>query len=73
VASDSPVPHRTDTVQCPVRLCRAALTLHALFFTVHLITVLLQSTVARSSHCFAVTPDSPVNYSGARLEKPESG
>jgi hypothetical protein len=73
VASDSPVPHRTDTVQCPVRLCRAALTLHALFFTVHLITVLLQSTVARSSHCFAVTPDSPVNYSEARLEKPESG
>jgi hypothetical protein len=31
------------------------------------------STVARSSHCSAVTPDSPVNYSGARPEKPESG
>jgi hypothetical protein len=34
---------------------------------------LLQSTVALDSRCFASTPDSPVNYSGARLKKSESG
>jgi hypothetical protein len=34
---------------------------------------LLQSTIARSSHCSAGAPDSPVNYSGARPEKPEGG
>jgi hypothetical protein len=33
----------------------------------------VQSTVAPKSHCSAVTPDSTVNYSGAALEKPESG
>jgi hypothetical protein len=33
----------------------------------------LQSTVALDSHCSAGAPDSPVNYSGGRLEKPESG
>jgi hypothetical protein len=46
----------------------AALTLHALF----LCQPLLQSTVARVSRCSAGTPDSPVNYSGVRLLKPES-
>jgi hypothetical protein len=55
-----------------VRLYPAALTLRALFLTVHLITALLQSTGARSSHCSAVTPDSPVNYNGVRLGNPES-
>jgi hypothetical protein len=34
---------------------------------------LLQSTVARSSRCSAGAPDSPMNYSGARPEKPEGG
>jgi hypothetical protein len=34
---------------------------------------LLRSTVARRSRCSAGAPDSPVNYSGARLEKPEGG
>jgi hypothetical protein len=34
---------------------------------------LLQVTVARSSCCSAVTPDSPVNYSGAHPAKPENG
>jgi hypothetical protein len=34
---------------------------------------LLQATVARSSRCSAGALDSPVNYSGARPEKPESG
>ena len=33
----------------------------------------LQATIARSSRCSAGAPDSPVNYSGARPEKPESG
>jgi hypothetical protein len=65
--------HRTGIVQCPVRLWRAALTLRTLFFTVHLILQLLQPTVARRNRCSAVTPDSLVNYSGARPEKPESG
>jgi hypothetical protein len=34
-------------------------------------TVALQSTVALDSHCSAGAPDSPVNYSGARPQKPE--
>jgi hypothetical protein len=33
---------------------------------------LMQATVARSSRCSAGAPDSPVNYSGAWPEKPES-
>jgi hypothetical protein len=31
----------------------------------------VQSTVAPKSRCFAGTPDSPVNYNGVALEKPE--
>jgi hypothetical protein len=31
----------------------------------------LESTVALGSRCSAGTPDSPVNYSGAALQKPE--
>jgi hypothetical protein len=31
----------------------------------------LESTVALASRCSAGTPDSPVNYSGARPQKPE--
>jgi hypothetical protein len=33
----------------------------------------MQSTVAPKSRCSAVTPDSLVNYSGARSQKPEGG
>jgi hypothetical protein len=33
----------------------------------------LRSTVALDSRCSTGTPDSPVNYSGARPQKPESG
>jgi hypothetical protein len=33
----------------------------------------LQSTVALASRCSAGAPDSPVNYSGAALLKPEGG
>jgi hypothetical protein len=45
----------------------------ALSRTVPLNLQLLQATVARSSRCSASAPDSLVNYSGARSEKPESG
>jgi hypothetical protein len=31
----------------------------------------LESTIALASRCFASTPDSPVNYSGARPQKSE--
>jgi hypothetical protein len=55
----------------------APLTLRLLLF-VHYSSLftgqrLLQSTVARVSRCSGGTPDSPVNYSGVRLLKPESG
>jgi hypothetical protein len=45
------------------------LTLRALF----LCQRLLQPTVARVSRCSTGASDSPVNYSGVRLRKPESG
>jgi hypothetical protein len=41
----------------------------SLFFTVHQSQWLLQSTIARCSRCSTSAPDSPVNYSGCRLEK----
>jgi hypothetical protein len=49
------------------------LTLRALFITIARTPALLQSTVALDSRYSAVTPDSPVNYSGARSKKTESG
>jgi hypothetical protein len=60
------VPHRT--------LSGAPLTLSS-DSAVHCcaVSTLLQSTVGASSRCSAGAPDSPMNYSGARLEKPESG
>jgi hypothetical protein len=54
------------TVQCASD--SVALTLRALF----LCQRLLQSTIVWVSRCSAGTPNSPVNYSGARLRKPES-
>jgi hypothetical protein len=70
-APDSPVPHRTGTVQCPVRLL-ALLWLCTNFpRTVHICRRPLESTVALLSCCFAGTPDNPVNYSGAAVQKPE--
>jgi hypothetical protein len=38
-----------------------------------LLQELLQSTIVRSSHCSAGTPDSPVIFSRVHLLKPESG
>jgi hypothetical protein len=74
VALDSSVPYRTDTVHCLVPLdstLTSAANCSAVRGTV-------QSTVAPKSRCSARctgqsggTPDSPVNYSGAALEKPE--
>jgi hypothetical protein len=66
VASDSPVPHQT--------LSGAPLT-SALTSGVHYSRTVhaSESTVARVSRCSAGAPDSLVNYSGVRLEKPKSG
>jgi hypothetical protein len=49
----------------------AALTLRELSAHCSLVSRPLKSTVALGSHCSAVTPDSPVNYSRARTQKPE--
>jgi hypothetical protein len=46
---------------------------HALFAYCSIVRVSLQSTIALDSRCSAGVPDSPVNYSRGRLEKPESG
>jgi hypothetical protein len=62
VAPDSPVPHRTGTVHCPVCLCQAALLCRALLRIVPLNLQLLQSTVVQWSRCSAGAPDSPVAH-----------
>jgi hypothetical protein len=49
----------------------AALTLHELSAYCSAFTVVRWSRPLRWSHCSAGTPDSPVNYSGAALQKPE--
>jgi hypothetical protein len=67
------VPHGTGTVYCPVRLLHAALILRALFFTIHLFISFYNRPLREVDVASTGTPDSPVNYSGARLEKPESG
>jgi hypothetical protein len=54
-------------------LSGAALTLRELFAHCSRCRRPLESTVALASRCSAGTPDSPVNYSGAALQKPEGG
>jgi hypothetical protein len=49
----------------------AALTLHELSAHCSVVSRPLESTVALASRCSAGTPDSPVNYSGARPQKLE--
>jgi hypothetical protein len=49
----------------------AALTLRELSMHCSLVSRPLKLTVALGSCCSAGTPDSPVNYSGARTQKPE--
>jgi hypothetical protein len=80
VAPNSPVPHRTGTVQCPVRALTGGsnstrTVLHcssdSSAFAVDRCAkeLLLRWCTGQSGG----TPDSPVNYSGAHPEKPESG
>jgi hypothetical protein len=73
-APDSPVPHRIGTVHCPVRLWRL------LWLLPQTVALSGHCAVDRctgsccSAWCigqYGGTPDSPVNYSGVRLEKPE--
>jgi hypothetical protein len=65
--------HRTTTVHCPVRLLAAALTLRELSAHCAFVRRPLESTVVLASRCSGGAPDSPVNYSGAALLKPEGG
>jgi hypothetical protein len=62
------VVHRTVTVHCPVRLLALLLLLRDCSRTVHL----LQTTVGVVAVALHGTPDSPVNYSGVALQKPEA-
>jgi hypothetical protein len=57
---DSPVVHRTDPVDCPVRLLVPALTSARAGVHCSAFNVLCRRPLARSSHCSAGTPDSPV-------------
>jgi hypothetical protein len=70
-APDSPVPHRIGTVHCPVCLMAAALTLRVLSAHCSTFAGVHCSRPLRWSCCSAGTPDSPVNYSRAALQKPE--
>jgi hypothetical protein len=62
-----PVVHRTGPVDCPVRQLRVLYPLRAQAR----IKCVAVDRCARSSRCSAVTPDSPVNYSGAPSDFPE--
>jgi hypothetical protein len=62
---------RHRTVRCPSDFLLWLLPCTVLHCCV--VSALLQLIVARVSRCSAGTPDSPVNYSGLRLRKPESG
>jgi hypothetical protein len=73
VAPDSPMPHRTVPVHCPVRLLADAPTLRELSAHCSTFAGVRCSRPLRWSHCSAGAPDSPVNYSGAALLKPEGG
>jgi hypothetical protein len=69
---DSPVVHQTVTVHCPVRLLVPALTLHELSVHCSCVSRPLNSTVALATVAPLGTLDSPVNYSGVALQKPEA-
>jgi hypothetical protein len=73
VALVSPVPHRTVPGHHPVRLLAAALTLRELSPHCSTIVGVCCSRPLRWSRCSGGAPDSPVNYSGADLLKPEGG
>jgi hypothetical protein len=62
-----PVVHRTSPVDCPLCQLRVLCPLRAQAR----IKCVAVNRCARSSHCSAGTPDSPVNYSGAASHFPE--
>jgi hypothetical protein len=62
VAPDSPVPHRTGTVHCLVRLLAAALTLRELFAHCSTFAGVRCSRPLRWSHCSTGAPDSSVAH-----------
>jgi hypothetical protein len=66
------VVHRTGTVHCPVRLLAPALTLRELFAHCSCVSRSLNLTIALATVAPLGTPDSPVNYSGVALQKPEA-
>jgi hypothetical protein len=75
-SSDSPMVHRTGTVHCLVRLLALLWLLHEL--SAHCSP--FADDRWRCSRCSAwhtgqsgATPDSPMNYSGVALQKPEGG
>jgi hypothetical protein len=65
-APDSPVPHRTSTVHCPVRLLAMLWLCANCPHTVHICRRPLESTVALLSRCSGGTPDSPVAHRTVR-------
>jgi hypothetical protein len=58
-----PVVHRTSPVDCPV--CHPRVLCSSARAGAHLMRC--RRSLARSSHCSAGSPDSPVNYSGAGI------
>jgi hypothetical protein len=71
--TSSPVPQRTGTVHCSVRLLAAALTLRELFAHCSTFAGVRCSRPLRWSCCSAGASDNPVNYSRAALLKPKGG
>jgi hypothetical protein len=65
--------HRTDTFHCPMRLWWLLWLLRELSAHCSVCRCLLQSTVALLAVASLGAPDSPVNYRGVALEKPEGG
>jgi hypothetical protein len=70
-APDSPVLHRTGTVHCLVRLLALLWLCVNCARTVHVVSRPLKSTVVLATVALLGTPDSPVNYSGVRPQKPK--
>jgi hypothetical protein len=66
VAPDSPVPHRTGTVHCPVSFLAAALTLRELSAHCSTFACVRCSRSLRWSRCSAGAPDSPVAHRTVR-------
>jgi hypothetical protein len=72
---DSPVVHRTGTVHCPVRcsdFCANCPRIVALFRFPLESTVALYPLLRWHIRQSGATPDSPMNYSGVALQKPEA-